>query len=600
MCGILGHVGNTKGLSLDNFDLALRRMDTRGPDYEGRLIGKDFVFGHKRLSILDLDKRSNQPMVSECGRFTMVYNGEVYNFKSIRRKLACLGYSFNTSGDTEVVLKGFQEWSDGIFSEINGMFAVAIFDEYTKTLTLARDEAGQKPLFYSLGESSLVFGSTLLSSALIKPDSQKQIDNYELGHYLYRGYTTRGGSLIKGIYKVEPNSIVKYSLNDRKITKSTIPRENISTHSNDLNSTFDKIFTRAVSEQIEADVTSGVLLSGGLDSSLITAVAAKNYSNLKTFTVSFNKGKSSVDESDHAKLISNYFSTQHTEIQGEILNLGMLTEILDSMDEPVIDSSFIPTWLLAKTVKKYTTVVLGGDGADELFGGYGHYRRYMSLEKYKNPIVRNLGSVMKNLNYLDYNTRKWLGILAENNEYTPITTRYWSDAEITEMTGTPFSINREKTNNNSVYEAMLKDDFDNYLSSDILVKTDRSMMAHSVESRCPFLDSEIIAFGKNLSLDEKFNKNSGKLFLQEYARSILPQNFHFGRKQGFLFNIGEFVNQAEVKEFIFEQFSKANILPLKIIESLYIKNHKTKKEGERIFGLLVLSYWKNKLNENIN
>ena len=168
------------------------------------------------------------------------------------------------------------------------------------------------------------------------------------------------------------------------------------------------------------------------------------------------------------------------------------------------------------------------------------------------------------------------------------------------MTGTPFSINREKINNNSVYEAMLKDDFDNYLSSDILVKTDRSMMAHSVESRCPFLDSEIIAFGKNLSLDEKFNKNSGKLFLQEYARSILPQNFHFGRKQGFLFNIGEFVNQAEVKEIIFDQFSKANILPLKIIESLYIKNHKTKKEGERIFGLLVLSYWKNKLNENIN
>lgn len=600
MCGILGQVGDINGLSLGNFDLAMRRMDTRGPDYSGRFVRKDFVFGHKRLSILDLDKRSNQPMVSECGRYTMVYNGEVYNFKSVRQKLACLGYSFNTSGDTEVVLKGFQEWNDGIFSEINGMFAVAIFDEYTKTLTLARDEAGQKPLFYSLSDSSLVFGSTLLSTALIKPDSRKQIDNYELGHYLYRGYTTRGGSLIKDIHKVEPNSIVKYSLNDRKLTKLTILRENITTQFNDSYSTFDKIFTRAVSEQIEADVTSGVLLSGGLDSSLITAVAAKNFSNLKTFTVSFNKGKSSFDESGHARLISNHFSTQHTEIQGELLNLRTLTEILDSIDEPVIDSSFIPTWLLAKTVKKYTTVVLGGDGADELFGGYAHYRRYMSLEKYKNPIVRSFSSMMENFDYFDYNMRKWLGILAESNEHTPITTRYWSDAEITEMTGTPFSMNREKINNGCVYEAMLKDDFDNYLSSDILVKTDRSMMAHSVESRCPFLDREIIAFGKNLSLDEKFNKNSGKLFLQEYARSILPGNFHFGRKQGFLFNIGEFVNNAEVKEFILEQFSKANILPLNIIDSLYMKNLKTKKEGERIFGLLVLSYWKNKLNESIN
>lgn len=600
MCGILGQVGNTKDLSRNKFNLALGLMETRGPDHEGSLIGEDFVFGHKRLAILDLDKRSNQPMVSDCGRYKMIYNGEVYNFKSVRLELESLGYSFGTSGDTEVLLKGFQEYNDDIFSKINGMYAVAIFDEYTKTLTLARDEAGQKPLYYSLGESCIVFGSTLSSTVMLKPDSNKEINNYELGHYLYRGYTTRGGSMIKGINKVEPNSLVKYSLSDGEITKSTIPRENTSAVSNELYSTFDKIFSRAVLEQIEADVTTGVLLSGGLDSSLITAIAAKNYSNLKTFTVCFDKGGSSVDESQHAKIISNYFSTQHTEIPGETLNLETLKEILNSIDEPVIDSSFIPTWLLAKTVKNYTTVVLGGDGADELFGGYGHYRRFMRLEKFNNPIVRKLSSTIENINCLDYNTRKWLGILSENPHYVPITTRYWSNLEISEMMGSTFSINREKLTCDSIYNAMLSDDFDNYLSSDILVKTDRSMMAHSVESRCPFLDSEVIKFGKNLTIEQKFNRDSGKLFLQEYAKSILPHNFQFGRKQGFLFSIGEFVNRKEVMEFILYHYQKANILPLKLIESLFKKNLKTNKEGERIFGLLVLSYWKNKLDESIN
>ncbi len=396
MCGIVGYYSENNKFSKSELTESTRALINRGPDAEGYFYDDVTGLGHRRLSVIDLSESANQPMYSPCGRYVIVYNGEVYNFREIAKMLAV---KLRTSSDTEVILQSFIKWGTQFVSMLNGMFAIVIYDKQERKLHLFRDRIGIKPLYYYWDGDNFAFASEL--KALMKfhfININKRINDKAINQFLYLGYIPEPDTIYRDIYKFPSGSYALFYNNNLKITPYWNIKEKIRNNTIDnykeAKQKLNELINDSVRYRLISDVPYGTFLSGGTDSSLVTAVAQKLTNNkLKTFSIGFKESK--YNESGYAKAVAEYLGTEHHEFIVSYKDaIELVDEITDTYDEPYADSSAIPTMLVSKLAKKYVTMTLSGDGGDELFYGYG---ANLWAKRLSNPFIKQFRKPLKSI-----------------------------------------------------------------------------------------------------------------------------------------------------------------------------------------------------------
>ncbi|MDA9033434.1 asparagine synthase (glutamine-hydrolyzing) [Gammaproteobacteria bacterium] len=549
MCGFAGKIVLTPGIDglgdlLDFKENAIKALRRRGPDGQSWQKTSIGIFVHTRLSVVDLAPEANQPFSDDDESPILVFNGEIYNHKFLRKELERQGVKFVTShSDTECLYRAIASWGiEKALQKISGMYAFAYFDPSLNLLHLTRDISGEKPLFYQVTNSAISFGSTIDSI-----NNRKDISSAALSEYFQRGYICGEGTIFKGIKRLGQGVLETFDLSDssvapieNNISLALIPQVGkVSSNSNfkDLLECLDY----SVHQMLDCDVPIGVLLSGGIDSSIIASIASRHSTNFKTYTLSFDDSK--YDESLYAKKISDYLGIENKSFS---LNEENLLDAIDStvraFDEPFADPSAIPTVALCKNVRKDVTVALGGDGADELFVGYDRYR---FLSKYSRivlpPIVKGmLRGTAESLHL--YKVTKALDIFTANNlrersnfmfDLNPAGYRFVKSGEYKNFPTDTSGLN-----------GVLIDDFHRYLSEDILVKSDRASMYSSLELRSPFLHASVIQAANNIPLELKLNDAHGKLPLRKILNQFLPVELYERPKMGFSVPINTWFRQS--------------------------------------------------------
>ena len=621
MCGL---VGRASIVSLENTDswvkAANQKLHHRGPDASGFWCSEDnkVELAHSRLAIVDITESGAQPMINSKHGLSIVFNGEIYNHKEIRLDLEEFGYSFQSKSDTEVILLAYSHWGHKCLDYFNGMFAFAIYDYKKKELFIARDRAGEKPLFYYADNNNISFGSEL-KALLDNKEIKREIDIESLDCFLSFGFVPSNKCIYSGLNKLESGSWLRFNtssgeINIKKywdIPKLQRDKDSPKCLKENLLGEFGSLFKDSISKQLEADVPVGVLLSGGLDSSLVTAIASKYKTGIKTFNVRF-PGFGKLDETEHARKISKFYKTDHIELDASISDPELLVELAEQFDEPIIDSSMIPTFLVAKEVKKHCTVALGGDGADELFGGYSHYARILKLNKYIRYLPEHLKNAILKYSFLllpeDFKGSNWINSLRfDYSKQSPLVASYFNVTkrqhllglnEI-ELIGFAEQFHNEiSASDESLLQRITRTDFYTYLIEDILVKVDRASMLNSLEIRAPFLDHRIIDFAFSKVPDiYKVSGSNKKVLLQEYASQILPSSFEFGRKQGFSIPLDSWLKRGPFKDFFYDTLlSKESIFSrTEILKTLHA-NAAGRNNSEKIFGLVMFELWRKKYN----
>jgi len=615
MCGIVG-IGSTKFIKDKSWiKEATDLIRHRGPDDYGEWQSEDkrVSFGHRRLSVIDLSTMAHQPMHIKEHGVTITFNGEIYNFVELRNQLEKLGHSFRSKSDTEVILKAYIHWGESFVNKLNGMFAFAIHDTNSKILLLGRDRAGEKPLYYFENKDSLYFSSEL-KALLIHPRLPRKINYESLDCYLAMGYVPGERCILDGYNKLPPGHLMTFDLRNgkKKIHKYwSLPKNHLNppeANINDLVDELEVILGDAVRSQLIADVPLGILLSGGIDSSLITALASKHSDSVKTFSIGFLDDEK-YDETSHARLVAKHFNTEHTELKIDNSTFSFNPEIIFQFDEPMVDSSMFPTWIVSNLISSHCKVALGGDGGDELFGGYNHYSRLTQMKKIleRLPIILrgNISSISKKFipigvkgkNYLDaidFNLSNGLPLIACLFDYK---TRaqllnsksvFYDFAEIIRLNRIP--------NNPDFIERMTRMDFENYLPEDILVKVDRTSMHNSLEVRSPYLDINVIEFAfSKVHSSLKATTSNKKIILKELASKLLPRNFDKNRKQGFSIPMQQWLKRGPLRELFWDTLKSSDCLfDRSIIDSLLLSQDRGRNNGERLFALVQFELWRKK------
>jgi asparagine synthase (glutamine-hydrolysing) len=552
LCGIAGFTHKNWKPAGEKVREMVATLAHRGPDQQGVFCSNIFSLGAARLKIIDLEC-GNQPILESGGESGIVFNGEIYNYAELKRELEALGHKFSSHSDTETVLKAFLQWDVGCFARLRGMFAVAVWNLPQKRLVLARDRLGIKPLYFVRRGEDLLFGSEL-KALFVHPEIERRLSREALDCYLSLNYIPQPWTMLDGIQKIPSGTWMEWK--DGKVSTASyweLPYGKISNISlGDAAEQLDGLMAGSIREHMISDVPLGIWLSGGLDSTSVLHYAAKaSSSRLKSFSISFH-GRS-FDESDHIRTIVKEYGTEHEELD---LNPGLdlagaIEEFAYYSDEPSADAGALPVWFLSKLCKKKTTVALSGEGADELFGGYLTYRA--------NRIRRNLrrlplGAIRLGLAAL----RKW-PVSDEKIGFEYKATRllegtlmpakqahvYWNGTFAQDDLSAIVSEPLPKTLDDVLGEMsklpaanddlapFLWLDQKFYLADDILTKSDRMSMAHSVEVRPPFLDHRIVEFAASLPADLKIRGSSQKVVLRELMKSKLPAETLRRKKIGF-------------------------------------------------------------------
>jgi len=621
MCGILGASHQNHLIDKKIFNDALSLMSHRGPDSFGIWTHnscKD-ALGFKRLSIIDLTKNGDQPLISACKNFKIVFNGEIYNFKLLRKTLIQKGYIFNSTSDTEVLLNAYIEWGVDCVNRIDGMFAFAIHDDLNHSIFLARDIAGQKPLYYSHSDGSLIFASEIKSIKKLHLNDLI-VDKNSLHNFFYNGYVGRNQSIFKNINKLPPASFMVFDLNSREIKISPyydlvekVANVKSSKYISDPEKAIcilDKLLDESVTNSLIADVPLGVLLSGGLDSSLIAAYASRNKKDLKTFSVIF-PNHLKYNEQTHARKVADFLKTDHEEINAEEISPELIENLSYFFDEPFSDLSMIPTYVLSEAVKQHCSVVLGGDGGDELFGGYSSYYRKMRLHSIAKVIPfhlrNNLSSIF--LYFLSTNSRGYSFVKGFSSNFNKVSNSFdpiFYSEDIKSLFNSYPLFSSEK-NFQSIDSDLIQDfftrisvgDFCSFLSEDVLVKVDRASMAHSLEVRSPFLSKKIIDFAfLNIHPDLKVRNGRSKIILKMLGKKILPDDFTFERKQGFSFPLGDLLLSENWRVFFLKKIDnfESNILNKKFAKNLLERKNGRQTNHRMLFSVIQFICWYEKNN----
>lgn len=645
MCGISGFILSNNSSHIDApkvIQEMTHQLSHRGPDSEGQWIDDYFglAFGHRRLAIQDLSQAGHQPMLSKNGRYRIVFNGEIYNFISIREELVQLGHNFISHSDTEVILASIVEWGlKKAISKFKGMFAFALWDKNKNKVSLVRDRIGEKPLYYGFDSKTVVFASELQSIKKY-PNWNTEINTEVLSLYLRYCYIPTPHTIYKNIWKMPPGTIIEVSKTNNKITVSEpIEYWNLKTEwesssnsklditKNEAIEHLDSLLKEVIQEQMITDVPLGAFLSGGIDSSCITAIMQSvSHRPIHTFSIGFNE--SSYNEAIYAKKIASHLGTHHTECyvsakeaQSVIPNLATI------YDEPFADSSQIPTYLVSKIARNNVTVSLSGDGGDEVFCGYNRYSWGKSIWNGTNwipaPIRSSIASIINKTSpsTIDHAAQilnkvlpsrfkqqnignklhKIAGVLAAKtpqemyNGYVST----WKKPESVLAGGNQKYLTQtipEYPNIQNISELMMYLDMRSYLPDDILVKVDKAAMANSLETRIPFLDNRIIEFALKLPLDFKLKDNTGKWLLRQVLYKYIPKEYFERPKMGFALPIDQWL-RGELKEWANDLLCSETIKQQGYFNpnevQRYLQEHTSRKRNwsHHLWSILMFQAW---------
>ena len=632
MCGIYGYLSTDKKIDRD----ILRRMGNalrhRGPDGEGEEIQQTaecgIGLGHTRLSIIDLSPAGRQPMCNEDGTIWITYNGEIYNFRELRIELERNGHCFKSNSDTEVIIHLYEEKGVRCLERLNGMFALAIWDRRERTLFLARDRIGKKPLHYCLHNGGIVFGSEI--KALLKhPDVTREIDLGALNKYLSYEYVPAPDTIFKSIRKIRPGYFLLFKGGDIRTEKywdiplsdNPIGYKTEDEYVEELR----EILERSVRSRLVADVPVGVFLSGGLDSSMVAAMAKRSNKDIECFSIGFDEV--SFDERKYAAKVAQSINLkQNLRIFSTSQMLENLEALPRLLDEPLADASIMPTYLLSKMTSEKLKVVLSGDGGDELFAGYPTYQAHKlityfdslpeSLKEVARSLAQSLPVSDANISF-DFKVKQFLrgaGVSSEIRFFR------WmgglTDSEKRELLSD--DLKAALIHHNSYQDIFrylnqsgLTKDLERilylsmklYLQDDILVKVDRAAMANGLEVRCPLLDPEFVEFACQLPTKYKLKGLQTKYLLKKAARGILPDEIIDRRKKGFGIPIARWLRN-ELKDFMFDSLNETKIKRQGFFNYSYIKklidDHLERKVDNRkaLWSLLVFQIWHETYLEN--
>ena len=612
MCGIAGSI---------NFNLSPQIiegvMKHRGPDEQDSYTAENVNFYHLRLSILDI-ACGHQPMHLD-DKYTIIFNGEIYNHQEIRKQFNIQG---NTSSDTETLMLLYQRFGSDFLKYLDGMFALAIHDKEKNQIFIARDRAGKKPLYYYKDADKIVFASELNCLKALLP---LQLNEDNFFHYLRLGSFYKKLTPYKSVNELDAGTFLEIDCNTLAIHETKwwnihdiYLQENNDSFETSLNKV-DDLLHKAVKRRLESsDLEVGCFLSGGIDSGLATAIASEYNKNLKTFTVSFD---GEYNEAPLAKMVADKYNTNHTEIKISFNNLkNDLEKILSNYGEPFFDSSAIPSYYVSREAKKHLTVIINGDGADELFGGY---RRYIPFSKFdffkKNLLVKNSASFIKNMlpasdnKKSKYNYLYRLASLASKSHleiylsagvdiFEDFEKNILSDHDYMQVIKNDFDIIAKSRL--SGLQKIMNMDFDTNLFSDLLVKMDIATMANSLEGRSPFLSKELLEYVPSISDKHKINGVTTKFLLRQLAKKYLPAELINQPKRGFEIPLKNWVNN-ELKEMVFDYLSSPDALYRTMVNPGFVDdllNKKVKiseeKRAKILWTLLSMEIWYKKVYKN--
>ncbi len=587
MCGIAGYYSENKFLNAEHLRIMATVLSHRGPDAEGYFCENEVALAHKRLSIIDLSNSANQPMQSYCGRYVLVFNGEIYNFLELKFELEQKhNVKFKTHSDSEVILEGFAVLGSAIFEKLCGMFALAIYDRNEKSLVLCRDRIGIKPLFLYNKNNDWAFASELKSlKAIDVINNNIGLNKEAINNYLYLGYIPEPLTIYNeiskfpaGCYAVIKNGELKFSKYwkvDDKILPIALKDEN------QAKCQLKNLLQQIVKQHLICDVPFGSFLSGGIDSSLVTALAKEASDKpLHTFSIGFNDAKH--NESTYAARVAKHLGTIHHELfVTEKDALELVPEMNDIYDEPFADSSAIPTYLVSKLTRQNVSMALSGDGGDELFLGYG---AYLWGKRMTNPIFKTFSKPLASLLEMGGNRYKRAAKVIRYNNLSKLKSHIFSqeqylfsENEINEFVNPEFlheinisEIPEIQNRPLSFIEQQSVFDLNNYLRDDLLVKVDRASMKHALEVRVPLLDHRLVEFAVNLDADLRLKGKTTKFLLKKVLYDYVPEEFFNRPKRGFSIPLEKWMKN-ELKSYIADNLSDAIINKHQIVNNLKVK-----------------------------
>lgn len=612
MCGLAGFSGHG---SYEVGQKMIQSIRYRGPDFQNVFFQEQVCLAHARLSIIDLDNRSNQPFFNADKKLAIIFNGEIYNYLEVKKELSKTNkYNFLTTSDTEVLLYAYQEYGIECLQKINGMFAFAIYNFQKKEWFIVKDRMGKKPLYYSeCTDGSFVFASEL-KAVQKHPSIKKELNIEAVNQYLTFDYIPTPDTINSNIFKLEPAQYLIVR-NGKIVEKDNYWKHNFETDKSILFhqalEKFDHLLNVATSSRLMSDVPLGVFLSGGLDSSTIAYYTQKNASRqIKTFSIGFED--KSYDEQDYALQVAKHLGTDHhLKILTQSKTIELIEEIFPLLDEPFADASIIPTYYLSKFTRQHVTVALGGDGSDELLAGYPTFLS----DKFKFPfeylpksfinfftqLANLLPTSDKNISF-DFKLKQYLrGFKSRKNHIHQL----WLGSFLPEekellFNKDVFECLRDKQGLNLIdkhFKNEIIGDFDKvtnyyyqtYLLDDILVKVDRASMYNSLEVRTPFLDRYIVEFLNTLPKKYKQREFEGKFLLKKLMEDKLPSNIVYRAKKGFGIPLSDWIRN-DLKSIIHETLIvEDNLFNRSYIERL-LNEHYAKKQNHRklIWNLYVL------------
>jgi asparagine synthase (glutamine-hydrolysing) len=597
MCGIAGYVDFNANTPSDTLGLMVKTLHHRGPDdtgFEHHNQNRTTIgLGQTRLSIIDLSYAGHQPM--NYRELSIVFNGEIYNYKEIRKDLEKSGHQFISNSDTEVILHAYEQWGTEFVHRLIGMFVIAIYDKNKDKLLIFRDRAGVKPIFYYWHDGLFLFASEL-KSFFVHPQFKKIIDRNAVALFFDFGYVPAPYSIFRNTYKIEPGYYLVIDLKQKVIlhyrywniddyyckSKYTLDYNNAKEQLNDL-------LISACNYRMVADVPVGVFLSGGYDSSLVTAMLQKGRSEkLKTFTIGFEEGN---NEAPFAKEVAQYLGTDHTEyICTTCEAQNIIPELSYFYDEPFADSSAIPTMLVSKVAHKAVKVALSADAGDELFAGYEHYLKFdrnlnilNRLPKHSNFILR---PALAFLSYLMPVNKPEAKHKLRSVAYALNNDKFKQASELSRLSSSlpifyqkrllnyPVEKYHTKYDNDfsnfsNLFDLVLAIDYEMYLQNDILTKVDRASMSVSLEGREPLLDHRLAEFAAQLPTEYKFNQQGGKRILKDIVHEYIPKELVDRPKAGFTLPIYQWLT-GDLFYLIDEYLSERSIRESNLFEPGFV------------------------------
>ncbi len=587
MCGIVGMVGGEKDVRNDAIARAVKTLENRGPDAHGTMDFGYATLGHTRLSIIDI-ATGGQPMRDGERNVAITFNGEIYNYKQLRTALEKRGHTFETTSDTEVILKCYAEYGDECPEHLDGQFAFAIWDNDEQRLFMARDRFGEKPFFYSMGDGVLAFASeikALLATGLVS----KKLDLVSLDNYLALYFIPPWRSVYKDITPLPPAHRAVYENGKLTIERywqlSSAPS---SISYDDAAHRVREMLSASVESRMIADVEVGVFLSGGIDSSIVTALAQSHAKgSLKSFSAGFDEH---INELPYAREVAQHVGTDHYERNIPVL-LDDIRAVTRYFDEPMGDSSNVPTALISKLAREKVKVALSGDGGDELFFGYGHYRAHWHL-----PKIKKLLALVLRYNPHDLYVRSGITMFRPHER-----AKLWKDTLAIETDPTAhidLSAAETPLQKINLLDMYLK------LPGNMLTKVDRSSMMHSLEVRSPFLNHELTQFAFSLPDEYKTDRGRGKLILQKACGDLLPETVYTRKKQGFGAPVKHWLKEPALEKLARDFFSHdariGSFLNMKIVQkyvdAFYAGDGSL---GYKLWVLFTLELWMREHGESI-